>query len=339
MRAMFVCSTGGHLSELVHWSGRLDPAPDSAVWVTHERANAGAIRAIDPSAEVHYVAPIEPKQAGVAAAMVGPARRLIDRTRPDVVISTGAAVALPFALAARARRIPCHYLESAARISAPSLTGRLVRRTAGAHPWCQAGPWRGWTYAGSRFDAFRPVPAVASGPPGRVVVALGTQANFGFRAAAEHVARALSGLAVAPEVLWQVGSTDVGGLDLTDPRRQVPEPELAAAMARADVVITHAGVGLAAMALDSGHIPVLVPRRSARAEHTDDHQRELADWLGGRGLAVPVEADAFTVADLARAQGGRASRRPDDELPRWVLADGPRPRSDAGRARPRRTGA
>ena len=321
MRAMFVCSTGGHLWEMLHWSQRLDPAPEETVWVTHDRANAYQIPLLDPSAEVHYVRPVEPKQAGAATIVIGAAWRLLGRTKPDFIVSTGAAVAVPFAIAARARGIPFHYLESAARISGPSLTGKMVERISPQTPWCQADPWPGWRYAGSMFDAYETTPAEVRGPIRRVTVALGTQANFGFRAAVQAVSRALAQLPDVPDVLWQVGSTDVTGLGLHDSRVNVPENELAAAMARADVVVTHAGVGLASMALDSGHLPVVLPRRSARSEHTDDHQSELAQFLGGRGLCVLGEADGVSLDQLERSRARRVLRHATGELPRWSLPE------------------
>jgi UDP-N-acetylglucosamine:LPS N-acetylglucosamine transferase len=47
--------------------------------------------------------------------------------RPDVVISNGAGVALPFFAVARAHRIPTVYLEVYDRIGSRTLTGRLCR--------------------------------------------------------------------------------------------------------------------------------------------------------------------------------------------------------------------
>ena len=53
--------------------------------------------------------------------------REVRRRRPDVVVSTGAAVALPFFIAARLRGIPTVYVEVYDRIDSPTLTGRLCR--------------------------------------------------------------------------------------------------------------------------------------------------------------------------------------------------------------------
>ncbi len=321
MKVMYVCSTGGHLTELLHWSHRLRFAPDAAVWLTHERSNSGRIAEVYPGAAVRYVRPAEPKQALVALRLVPVVRRILREEQPDVVLSTGAAVAVPVALAARLATIPFYYLESAARLAGPSLTGRLVSRIDRRHLWCQATPaWPGWRSAGSVFDAFAAEHHRVERPIIRVVVALGTQANFGFRAAVEAILRCLAAMPGEKTVLWQVGATDVSGLDVADPRQHVAEDELVAAIRTADVVVTHAGVGLATLALENGKCPVLLPRRAARGEHTDDHQLQLASFLGARGLAVTADVPDLQVEHLQRAQQTRIVRLALGELPSLSLS-------------------
>ena len=303
MKVMFVCSTGGHLTELLHWSHRLGLTPDATVWLTHDQTNSARIAEVYPHTAVRFVRSVEPKQAAVALRLLPVVRGILRQERPDVVVSTGAAVAVPVALAARMASIPFYYLESAARLDGPSLTGRLVARIDRRHLWCQTTPpWPGWRSAGSIFDAFAPHPLDVERPVARVVVALGTQANFGFRAAVEAVLNALAGVAGQMQILWQIGSTDVSGLDVVDPRGHVPEDELAAAIRAADIVITHAGVGLATLSLDNGTCPVVLPRSAARGEHTDDHQVQLAGFLDARGLAVAAEVSALRSSHLLRAQ-------------------------------------
>ena len=52
---------------------------------------------------------------------------MLRRRRPDVVLSTGAAVAFPFFVLARLLRIPTVYIEVYDRMDTPTLTGRLCR--------------------------------------------------------------------------------------------------------------------------------------------------------------------------------------------------------------------
>ena len=84
-----------------------------------------------------------------------------------------------------------------------------------------------------------------------------------------------------------------GGLPI-DGRGLVTNRELGDAIAAADVVISHSGVGSALTALRCGKRPILVPREAAHGEHVDDHQRQVAIELSSRDLALfrtPGEPD------------------------------------------------
>ena len=67
-------------------------------------------------------------------------------------------MALPFFALARARRLDCHYIESAARSEGPSATGRAISRIPGVRLYAQYSNWAsgGWHYRGSVFDSFEP---------------------------------------------------------------------------------------------------------------------------------------------------------------------------------------
>lgn len=223
------------------------------------------------------------------------ARRVLPDLEPTHAISTGAAVALPFLAVAAQRGCSAHYIESATRVSGPSLTGRLIRSVPSVRRYTQYPEWSGdgWRYEGSVFDGF----TVSTRPHadiGRVVVSLGTHGLFPFT---RLLARLVEILPRGAEVLWQTGSTPVEGL----PIRAVPAlgaTELEDAMSRADLVVAHAGTGAALSALESGRLPVLVPRVRRRGEHVDDHQTDLAAALQNRGLALNRDADSLCESDL-----------------------------------------
>ena len=56
--------------------------------------------------------------------------RILRRERPDVILSTGAGPAVPFALVGRLLGIPTVFVETFTRISSPSLTARIMYRLA-----------------------------------------------------------------------------------------------------------------------------------------------------------------------------------------------------------------
>lgn len=77
--------------------------------------------------------------------------------------------------------------------------------------------------------------------------------------------------------------------------RSLDRAEYAACVARARLVVAHAGVGSVIAAAEHGKPIVVLPRRAHLGEHTSDHQLETADWLAAkRGVHV-----ARTEADLA----------------------------------------
>jgi UDP-N-acetylglucosamine--N-acetylmuramyl-(pentapeptide) pyrophosphoryl-undecaprenol N-acetylglucosamine transferase len=224
-------------------------------------------------------------------------------------VSTGAAVAVPFLAHARASGLAAHYIESAARSRGLSMSGAMARRIPGVRLYGQYPGWTSgrWQFRGSVFDGFTAGPSRALKPVEKVVVSLGTQRDFGFRRAVQAVLRLLPQIcSPSASVLWQTGSTDTSGLPI-DAVQSLPADELSRAVAEADLVICHSGVGTALMVLEHGKCPVLLPRRKDYGEHTDDHQRLIADELGRRGLAVAADPDALTADDLVAAEAMTAA--------------------------------
>lgn len=66
---------------------------------------------------------------------------------------------------------------------------------------------------------------------------------------------------------------------------------------RADMVVSHAGVGSIICALRAGHVPIVFPRLRRYGETVDDHQAELAEALQRRGNVVVV----WTAEELVEA--------------------------------------
>ncbi len=121
-RLLFVCSSGGHLAQL----HRLEPwwREHDRAWVTFDKPDAVGLLAGEQVWWAHH-----PTTRNVPNLVrnLRLAHRVLARHRPDVVISNGAGVAVPFFLEARRRRIPTAYLEVYDRIDSPTLTGRLCR--------------------------------------------------------------------------------------------------------------------------------------------------------------------------------------------------------------------
>ncbi len=299
---LLVAATGGHLKQLHQLRGRLWDVEGPYRWVTFDRPQS---RSLLEGEDVEHVGFIGTRDPAGTLRGLGAARRIVSRADVTAVVSTGSAIALPYLLTGRALGRTCLYVESAARSQGPSVTGRLVSAIPGVACYAQYPAWanRRWRFRGAVFDAFAadrrtaPPRAITS-----VVVTLGTM-TYPFDALVRRLLRVLP---PGAEVLWQLGSTDPAPLGVRGVAA-MPERELSAAMAAADVVVAHAGVGSALAALEVGKVPVLVPRRAARGEHVDDHQALIAAELEQRGLAVLAEADHLDLHHLHAAAAGEVT--------------------------------
>jgi UDP-N-acetylglucosamine--N-acetylmuramyl-(pentapeptide) pyrophosphoryl-undecaprenol N-acetylglucosamine transferase len=301
---LLVASAGGHLQELLKLLAVVQLGRRSRSWVTYDVAQARSLLAGETIFFAHHPTT---KNLPNAVRNYRLAQEVLSAHPVTLVLSTGAAVAVPFMIQARRLSIPCHYIESATRVTGPSLSGRILERVPGVHVYRQLGRWGGvrWQVGPSVFDGYEVTSVADVVPPQSVVLSLGTH-QFPFPALVDRVQQCL---AADTEVTWQLGATPArpGLRGRTEDR--LPAEELARLAAEVDVVVGHAGVGLALTALSAGKVPVLVPRRRARREHTDDHQVQLAQALEARGLAVTAEVGELSFEHLERAAALRVVHR------------------------------
>ena len=121
MRVGLVASSGGHLSQLHAVAGALSAY--DRTWVSFDTPHAQALLAAETVTWAHH--PTNRNVGNFARNLVLAAEWL--RTeRPELVVSTGAGVAVPFLWTAAAAGVKTVFVEVFDRTDAPSLTGRLV---------------------------------------------------------------------------------------------------------------------------------------------------------------------------------------------------------------------
>jgi UDP-N-acetylglucosamine:LPS N-acetylglucosamine transferase len=118
---LLVCSTGGHLLQLV--ALRDSWQRFAHAWVTFDKSDARSLLAGE---RVYYAHGPTNRSVKNMLRNVLVAWRVVGEVRPKVVLTTGAGVAVPFAWVARLRGARVVYVESLARIEGPSLTYRLI---------------------------------------------------------------------------------------------------------------------------------------------------------------------------------------------------------------------
>jgi UDP-N-acetylglucosamine:LPS N-acetylglucosamine transferase len=301
MRVLLVASGGGHLHELLAlkpWYERFEHQI-----ITHETALSRSL------ANMHNIRFVPDIAFGLrrhmspwalvrrACAHIAASVKLVRAFKPDVVISTGASLCVvPFGVAKLmgARTV---YLESIARIHAPSLTGKIVA------PWVDH-LFVQWPHLKARWprahccQTLRIAPAAQEDGRTGVFVSVGTA--FGFPRLMRAVDALVASGAIPGPALAQIGPdpTSYGHLETN---ATLDHAHMQQQFSTARLVICHGGAGTILGALSAGCRVVVMPRRE-RADHVyDDHQLQIAKAFSDLGLVHVAETPEALQQAVTRA--------------------------------------
>lgn len=118
---LLVASNGGHLLQLLQLAD-LWPQ-ERRHWVTFRKSDAVSLLADERVTWAHH-----PTNRSLPNLLrnFGLALRMVRRRKVQAIVTTGAGVAVPFVIVGRLFGVNVVYIESMARITSPSLTGRLA---------------------------------------------------------------------------------------------------------------------------------------------------------------------------------------------------------------------
>lgn len=121
MNILLVCSSGGHLQHLMmlkdFW------AKHERTWVTFDKADARSLLADEKMIPCHY--PTNRNFLNLAKNTIL-ALNVLFKNKFDLIISSGAAVAIPFFYIGKIMGIKTIYIEVFDRIDSGTLTGKIV---------------------------------------------------------------------------------------------------------------------------------------------------------------------------------------------------------------------
>lgn len=291
MRWLLVADPGGHLA-LLHW---LD-----GLWQgqAHTWLSIDTLDSRERLAGERVVWGVGPTPRRVDRLVVNTARAsaLIRAIRPDVLVTTGAALGLAAGLAARRHGVPSVFLEVVDRLERPSTSGRVLTHLVDAVA-LQLPEQRQAYPDGVVVGRVTPPPLAPAAVRQGVYVSLGTH-----HAPMERLIRAAEAVAAAGHTVEVQHGHSRPARGCTNHRFLPPEAHRDR-MANARVVVLHGGSSTLAEAWALGHAPLVVPRDPAHGEHVDPHQLQHAARL-------PVETVVWDPTSLPDRVSARAREEP-----------------------------
>jgi beta-1,4-N-acetylglucosaminyltransferase len=121
VQLLLACSAGGHLLQLL--ALREAWQDHSRLWVTDDKSDA---RSLLREERVEFAFGPPNRHPRNVLRNVAMAWRFVRRHRPQVVLTTGAGTAVPFALIGRLHGARVVYVESITRMTSPSVSCRML---------------------------------------------------------------------------------------------------------------------------------------------------------------------------------------------------------------------
>ena len=291
---MLLADSGGHLQEMWEQAKLLDPSIER-VWISSDTQMSQSLLANEPSKRL-LPTRIFPRRLDLAIRAIPRSVRELRAIRPQAVVSTGPAIAVPWLLAARVLRIPALFIESATFVQHRSMTGKIFSYTPGIRRFSQTTlVGRKWRTAPNVFDLVSKDPASPQADiEQRVFVTVGSN-KFPF----DRLVKRLE--AVIPQdwdVVWQLSGEGAHQPSRGRVTGILPLEEVHELIRTSAVVVCHAGVGSALTAIQLGRTPIVCARSSEHGEHVDDHQLDLTGYLAPLSTVVVREAHLLTLEDL-----------------------------------------
>lgn len=119
-----------------------------------------------------------------------------------------------------------------------------------------------------------------------ILVLLGTQ-NNSFHRLLEEIQKNIENGNIKEKVVVQKGYTKFESKDM-EIYDQLPSDELKKLIDKANIVITHGGVGSIITSIEKGKKVIAVPRLKKYKEHVNDHQLDIINSFSEMGYIIGI---------------------------------------------------
>jgi UDP-N-acetylglucosamine transferase subunit ALG13 len=223
--------------------------------------------------------------------------KLFIKEKPDIVLTTGAGVALPMCYIAKLFRKRIIFIESFCRVKKPSLFGRLIYPIANLTivqwepllKYYKEAKYGGpiFNFSGEKVDRNR--------IKNRIFVTVGTLST-GFDRLPKEIDMLIEKGVIREKVIAQIGSSKYTPKNY-EWFRFTSKEVYWDTLKGSKIVITHGGIGSITNALKFSKRTIVVPRRKEFGEVASNHQLEIARELERQGKIIAV----YDIQDLYKA--------------------------------------
>jgi UDP-N-acetylglucosamine transferase subunit ALG13 len=291
MKVCLACSSGGHLAQMMELKevyGRYNH-----FFVTYRSADTIELAEKE---KVHFL--VNPHRHPILTILniVQSFKRFI-KEKPDIVLTTGAGVALPMCYIAKLYRKKIIFIESFSRVEKPSLFGRLIYPIANLtivqwKPLLEY--YKRAEYGGPIFN-FSGDNVDKNKIKDQIFVTVGTLST-GFDRLLKEIDMLIEKRVIREKVIAQIGSSKYTPKNY-EWFRLASKEVFGDTMKESKIVITHGGVGSITNALKFNKRTIVVPRRKKFGEIVNDHQLEITRELERQGKIIAV----YDIRDLEKA--------------------------------------
>ena len=120
-----------------------------------------------------------------------------------------------------------------------------------------------------------------------ILVLLGTQ-NNSFHRLLEEIEKLIKNKIIDEEVIVQAGYTKYTSenMQIID---FISKEELEKLQERADLIITHGGVGSILLSITKGKKVIAIPRLHEFGEHVNNHQKDIVELFNKKGYIIGIK--------------------------------------------------
>lgn len=302
MKICLACGPGGHLTEMQSLESVYRGYKH--YFVTHKRTDSESLA----KKEKTYFVRAPYRRPHNVIINLAQSLRIFLREKPDIILTTGAGIALSTCLIAWLFNKPIIHIECSAQVHKPSLFGVIISPITDLTvvQWRPLlDQYKEARYACLIFDLSDKESSAHE--EDLVFVTVGTTPEC-FSRLLQKVDE-LAEHEIPERVVMQTGYTKY------EPKhcewfQFLGIDEYKKAIQKSKIVITHGGVGCISNSLRSGKRTIVVPRLKRFGEHANDHQLQIAKELESEGLVSVV----YDINDLGRTLNEVRNSNPPTQI-------------------------